>query len=275
MVTFIIWDVSPVFVDLGFFQIRWYSIFFALGFVLSYIILNRRFKKVGLEQKYLDKLTTYVVIATVIGARLAHCFFYDWSYYSDHIIEIFLPVRFNPNFEFIGFQGLASHGGIFGVAIAIILFSKKNRINTLWLFDRLAIVGALAGACIRFGNLMNSEIIGKPATIPWAFVFSRVDNVPRHPGQLYEALAYLGIFGVLLFIDGKNRRSSGFIFGLFFTLLFVARILIEFVKADQSAFEAGMILNMGQLLSIPFIILGVTIMLIKRKKDKSDLQITI
>ncbi len=269
MITFIIWDVSPVFVDLGFLQIRWYSLFFGLGFLLSYLILARRFDKLDLSRKDLDTLTFYVLIATVVGARLAHCIFYDWSYYSEHLLEIFLPVRFDPNFEFIGYQGLASHGGIFGVGLAIVIFSKKFKVNTWWLLDQLAVVGALAGACIRFGNLMNSEIIGKPATVPWAFVFTRVDQIPRHPGQLYEALSYLAIFVLLLVVQGKNRRPFGFLFGLFFVLLFTTRFIIEFVKADQSAFEAGMVLNMGQILSIPFIILGLTIMIIVAK-GKSD-----
>ena len=269
MFSYIIWDVSPIAVDLGFLQIRWYSLFFALGFVVSYILLNGRFKNAGLTQKHLDQLTGYVVLATVIGARLAHCLFYEWSYYTDHILEIFLPVRFSPEFEVIGFQGLASHGGIFGVAIAIVFFSRKNKLNTWWVLDSLAIVGALAGACIRLGNLMNSEIIGKPAEVPWAFIFNRVDSVPRHPGQLYEALAYLGIFGILALVDSNSKRSFGFIFGLFFTLLFATRFLIEFVKADQVAFEEGMFLNMGQLLSIPFLIGGLYVMSLKRNHNHS------
>ena len=220
-----------------------------------------------MEQKHLDELTGYVVLATVLGARLAHCLFYEWSYYSDHFLEIFLPVRFNPEFEFIGFQGLASHGGIFGVAIAIFLFARKNKVNTWWLLDRLSIVGALAGACIRFGNLMNSEIIGRPTEVPWAFIFERVDNIPRHPGQLYEALAYLAIFGILRMVDSNTKKSFGFIFGLFFTLLFSSRFLVEFVKADQVAFEAGMVLNMGQILSIPFLLGGILIMILKRNQN--------
>ncbi len=266
MPAYIIWDVSPIFIDLGFFQVRWYSLFFALGFVLSYMILNRQFKKAGLSQKLLDQLTGYVGLATIIGARLAHCIFYDWDYYSDHILEIFLPVRLSPEFEFIGFQGLASHGGIFCVGVAIILFSRKNQIDTWWLLDRLAIVGALAGACIRFGNLMNSEIIGKPTEVPWAFIFNRVDHLPRHPGQLYESLGYLIIFGILMLLDRSSKTAHGFLFGLFFSLLFATRFLVEFVKVDQVGFEADMTLNLGQLLSIPFFIGGIIVMYFKRDK---------
>lgn len=266
MLSYIIWNPDPYVFDLDFYALRWYSLFFALGFVFSYLILRGHFKKAGLEEEMLEKLTIYVVLATIIGARLGHCLFYDWDYYSDHIAEIFLPVRFEPEFEFTGFQGLASHGGIFGIVVAVLLYSRKYNVRALWLFDKLSLVGALAGACIRFGNLMNSEIIGKPADVPWAFVFERVDSVPRHPGQLYEALSYLLIFVILFFLTRNNKREPGFIFGLFFVLLFSARFIIEFFKADQSDFEAGMILNMGQLLSIPFILFGLWLLYTKRHK---------
>lgn len=266
MFSYITWNPDPFVFDLGFYALRWYSLFFALGFVISYLILKGYFKKAGLEEEMLDKLTIYVVLATIIGARLGHTLFYDWDYYSDHIAEIFLPVRFEPEFEFTGFQGLASHGGIFGIVVAVLLYSRKYNIKSLWVFDKLSLVGALAGAFIRFGNLMNSEIIGKPADVPWAFIFEKVDAIPRHPGQLYEALAYFTIFVILYFVTRNNKREPGFIFGLFFTLLFSARFVIEFFKADQSDFEAGMILNMGQLLSIPFILFGIVLLFLKRQK---------
>ena len=266
MLSYIVWNPDPLIFDLDFYGLRWYSLLFALGFVFSYLILRGYFKKAGLQEEMLEKLTVYVVLATIIGARLGHCLFYDWDYYSDHIAEIFLPVRFEPEFHFTGFQGLASHGGIFGIVVAVILYSRKYKINSLWIFDRLSLVGALAGACIRFGNLMNSEIVGKPADVPWAFVFVQVDSVPRHPGQLYEALSYLLIFVILYFLTKKSSREPGFIFGVFFVLLFTARFFIEFFKADQSDFEAGMILNMGQLLSIPFIIFGLIMIYLKRGK---------
>jgi phosphatidylglycerol---prolipoprotein diacylglyceryl transferase len=265
----IIWDPSPVIFDLGFIELRWYSFLFALGFVLSYNILKFQFKETGFGEKLLDKLTVYIILATVIGARLAHCLFYDWDYYSNHILEIFLPFRIHPEFEFTGFQGLASHGGIFAIVVAVILFSKKYDVKALWIFDKLSIVGALAGACIRFGNLMNSEIIGKPADVPWAFTFVRVDLIPRHPGQLYEAIVYLIIFAVLFSLDRKTKRESGFIFGLFFVLLFSARFIIEFFKTNQSDFEANFIFNLGQLLSIPFILFGA--IMIYRKRHKVSL----
>ncbi|MBL3658049.1 prolipoprotein diacylglyceryl transferase [Fulvivirga sediminis] len=264
---YIHWNPSKEIIDLGFYALRWYSLCFALGFVLSFYLLKKQFKTAGLDETYLEKLTMYLVLATVIGARLAHCIFYDFDYYSQHIAEIFLPVKFDP-FRFVGFQGLASHGGILGVFIATILFCRKYKVKPLWLLDRLSVVGALAGCCIRMGNLMNSEIIGKPTDVAWAFIFEQVDNVPRHPGQLYEAIAYFSIFVILSIVLKKSNRHNGFIFGLFFTLLFIARFLIEFVKADQSAFEAGMMFNMGQLLSIPFIIFGLVMMYLK--KDARD-----
>jgi prolipoprotein diacylglyceryl transferase len=238
---------------------------FAAGFVFSYLILNRYFKQVGLKEEYLDKLTVYMVVATIIGARLGHVFFYDWDYYHDHLAEIILPFRFEPEFQFTGFQGLASHGGIFAVFIALYLYSRKHKIRFLWILDMLSLVGPLAGACIRLGNLMNSEIIGEPATVPWAFIFERVDQIPRHPGQLYEALAYLMIFFLLNWLYRHRNFENGFLFGLFFVLLFGFRFLIEFTKADQVDFEAGMALNMGQILSIPFIVGGLIIMIMKRK----------
>ncbi|UII23631.1 prolipoprotein diacylglyceryl transferase [Fulvivirga ligni] len=267
---YITWAPDKEIIDLGFYALRWYSLLFALGFVLSFYLLRKQFKKAELDESYLEKLTMYLVLATVIGARLAHCLFYDFDYYSQHILEIFLPVKFDP-FRFVGFQGLASHGGILGVFIATVLFCRKYKVKPLWLLDRLSVVGALAGCCIRLGNLMNSEIVGSPSDVPWAFIFKEVDNVPRHPGQLYEALAYLSIFAILSIVLKKSNRHNGFIFGLFFTLLFIARFLIEFVKADQSAFEAGWLFNMGQLLSIPFIIFGIVMMYLKRgKRDPEE-----
>lgn len=272
--TYIHWNPDSTIIDLGFYALRWYSLLFALGFVLSYILMKRQFVKENIPEERLEKLTIYIVLATVIGARLGHCLFYDFDYYYRHVAEIFLPFRFQPTFEFTGYLGLASHGGIFGVMMATILFARNYKVNLFWLLDQLSVVGALAGCCIRLGNLMNSEIIGKPATVPWAFVFEQVDNVPRHPGQLYEALAYLGIFVLLYVLNRRIHKQPGFIFGLFMVLLFCARFLIEFVKADQSAFEAGMLFNMGQLLSIPFIILGIIIMLVKNKPVSPKVQET-
>jgi phosphatidylglycerol---prolipoprotein diacylglyceryl transferase len=265
LLNYIQWDPSITLVDLGFFQLRWYSLLFATGFILSYMILSRYFQKENVSIEKLDKLTVYIVLATIIGARLGHVIFYDWDYYSNHLLEIFLPFRFEPSFRFVGFQGLASHGGSIAILIAVWLYRRNQHLKELWTLDKLALVVPLAGMFIRLGNLMNSEIIGKPAEVPWAFVFEQVDNVPRHPGQLYEAIAYLLIFGITNLVYHNLKKQNGFVFGLFLVLLFSARFIIEFFKTHQSDFEIGMTLNMGQILSIPFIIFGLVLMFIKNK----------
>lgn len=261
---FIHWDPTGIIFDLGFYSLRWYSLLFALGFILSYILLKKEFKKDNLSEKYLEQLTIYIVTATIAGARLGHCLFYDFEYYSQNIAEIFLPVQFSPEFQFIGFQGLASHGAAAGILVAILLYCSKTKINLYWVIDKLALVMPLAFFCIRLGNFMNSEIIGKPTNSDWGVVFAQVDNIPRHPGQLYEAIAYLAIFGILNFNYPKFRKKPGITFGLLLILAPIARFILEFFKEDQSAFEAGMFLNMGQLLSIPFIILGILLLVRKQ-----------
>lgn len=261
---YIYWNPDGTLIDLGFYVLRWYSVLFALGFVFSYIILKKQFAKDNVPDEKLQGLIVYVVLATVIGARLGHCLFYDFEYYSQHVAEIFLPFRFEPSFQFVGYQGLASHGGAIAILIALIFYARKYDVKLFWILDKLALVIPLAGCFIRLGNLMNSEIIGKPSTAAWAFIFQKVDNVPRHPGQLYEAIAYLAIFVFLYILNKKINKEQGFIFGLFLTLLFSARFVIEFFKADQSAFEAGMAINMGQALSVPFIVFGLILILLKR-----------
>ncbi|WP_129718151.1 prolipoprotein diacylglyceryl transferase [Pedobacter sp. SYP-B3415] len=276
MTAYIHWNPSPELLDLGFIAIQWYSLLFALGFVFSFQILKREFTKDGYPVLLLEKLTVYVVLATLIGARLGHCFFYDWAYYKDHLLEIVLPIETQPVFRFTGFRGLASHGGALGIFIALVLFARKFKVSFLWILDKMALVIPLAGACIRFGNLMNSEIIGKPTDLPWAFIFEKVDGVPRHPGQLYEALCYLVLFALIHIVNRSGKRKPGFLFGLFLLLLFVIRFFIEFLKENQSAFEEGMQLNMGQLLSIPFILLGLFFMFRPGSKGvvKSDIHRT-
>ncbi|HEY3404976.1 MAG TPA: prolipoprotein diacylglyceryl transferase [Ohtaekwangia sp.] len=259
MTLFIHWDISPELIDLGFLSVRWYSLFFLAGFLLSYHILKYSFQRNNVAPHVLDRLTVYVVVATVVGARLGHCLFYDFDYYGQHPLEIFLPVQFEPEFKFTGYQGLASHGGAIGIVIAVFLFTRKYRVNIWWLLDQLALVVPLAGCCIRLGNLMNSEMIGKPTDLPWAFVFEREDMQPRHPGQLYEAILYLLIFMLMLVLHRRTHKQYGFIFGVFLSLLFIARFAVEFVKEPQSGFESGMTFNMGQLLSLPFIIMGIVL----------------
>lgn len=262
----IIWDPNDAIIDLGFFALRYYSLCFLLAFVSSYIVVKKQFIKYKLDVALMDSLTIYVVLGTLIGARLGHCLFYDFAYYSQHPLEIILPFTFTPEFKITGFQGLASHGGGLGIMLSLILFSRKFGIKLWFMLDQIALVVPLAGAFIRLGNLMNSEIIGKPTDVSWAFVFLRDDNIPRHPAQLYEAIAYVLIFGFVYLMINRFPKPSGFYFGMVISLIFSFRIAVEFIKEDQSAFEAGMLLNMGQILSIPFIFTGLWIMYLKNGK---------
>jgi prolipoprotein diacylglyceryl transferase len=269
---YITWNPNPDIFDLGFYALRWYSVLFLCGFVLSFIILKERFKEAHLDLYLLEKLTIYVVLGTLVGARLGHCLFYDWDYYSRHIAEIFLPLQFSPKLKITGYQGLASHGGGIGIFLALFFYNRrfKTHVNLLWIMDQLALVVPLAGCCIRLGNLLNSEIIGNPTDVSWAFIFVQNDGIPRHPAQLYEALSYLGIFIVLNLIARYRPSKNGFLLGVFLVLTFTARFLLEFVKADQSDFEANMALNMGQLLSIPFVLAGLALIIIKKDKTQAS-----
>jgi phosphatidylglycerol:prolipoprotein diacylglycerol transferase len=249
LLAFIEWSVSPEIFHLGPVSVRWYGLLFAMAFVAGYAIFTWVFKKEGKPKEDLEQLAVYMIFGTVIGARLGHCLFYNPEFYLLHPIEILKVWE----------GGLASHGAAIGILIALYLFSKKKKGYTmLWTLDRIVIVVALGGSFIRLGNLFNSEIIGKPADVPWAFIFTSVDNVPRHPTQIYESLAYLIVFLILIFIytKGIEKNKRGLLFGLFLVLVFTFRFFVEFLKEDQSAFEAGMVLNMGQLLSIPFVIAG-------------------
>ena len=265
----ITWNHDGGIVDLGFYELRWYSLLFALGFALSFFLLKRVFKEENVPAEKLDVLLIYIVFATVLGARLGHCLFYEFDYYSQHPIEILLPFRFSPQLEFTGFRGLASHGGAIGIMIAVLVYSKIEKMNVYWVMDKLALAIPLACAFIRLGNLFNSEMVGHPTSVPWAVVFLQLDEVPRHPGQLYEAIAYFSIFLFLNLFYQKVKKQNGFVFGLFLVLMFSARFALEFFKVDQVSFESGMAVNMGQLLSIPFIIGGVYLMVRKVKTLKS------
>ena len=264
---YITWDVNPELVNLenipiiGALSIRYYGVLFAAGFVFGYLIFMRIFKTEKISIEVLDKLTLYMVLGTVIGARLGHVFFYQPDYYLSHPHEIL----------FIWHGGLASHGAAIGILIALYLFVRKEKKPYIWILDRISIAIALAGFFIRMGNLMNSEIYGIQTDLPWGFIFVRNNEImPKHPTQIYEALAYLLIFIVLfrLYFKNKGQFRPGLLFSLFLILVFTARFLIEFVKEVQVPFEQQMTLNMGQWLSIPFIILG-SILLFRTLKSKS------
>lgn len=255
------WDVNPEIFRIGSFAIRWYGLLFASSFLFGYLIMLKIFKNENLSEAILDKLTIYMAVGTIVGARLGHCFFYEPAYYLAHPLEIFMTWR----------GGLASHGGAIGILTAIWLFCRKEKKEYTWVIDRIAIVVALSGFFIRMGNLMNSEIYGVETTVPWGFVFLRNgETAPKHPTQIYEALTYLGIFLLLLWIYWRKKGEyiQGTLISLACILIFVSRFFIEFLKEDQVAFEAGMKLNMGQLLSIPFIFLGLAWLYYSLKKKK-------
>ncbi|QNL48935.1 prolipoprotein diacylglyceryl transferase [Olivibacter sp. SDN3] len=252
------WDINPEIFSIGSFGLRYYTLCFMLAFFLSYVILLNIFRKEGKSQELLDKLTIYVFIGTVLGARIGHCLFYEFDYYKDHLLEMILPIRnINGNLTFTGYQGLASHGGAIGIILALILYCRKTKVNFWWIADRLVIVAALSGTLIRLGNFFNSEIIGTPSKLPWAVIFAQIDNIPRHPAQLYESLGYLLIF-LLLYSSYRQKKyiKPAYLFGFFMATVFGLRFIMEFVKENQEAFENNMTLNMGQILSAPFIILG-------------------
>ncbi len=264
MLQYIVWDVKPTIFGIGNFQLRYYSLLFALGFIIGYLIVKRFFKRENIELKELDNLLIYIIVGALVGARLGHCLFYDWAYFSNHILEIFLPVQFSP-FRFTGFQGLASHGGAIGILITLALFIRKSKTikNYFQLLDYVAIPTALAGGFIRLGNLMNSEIYGHQTDLPWGFIFVRNgDTWASHPTQIYEALAYFTIFVILLVLYNKNwqKKIHGMYIGLFLIMVFTFRFFVEYVKEVQVEFEKTMALNMGQILSIPFIIVGIALL---------------
>jgi phosphatidylglycerol---prolipoprotein diacylglyceryl transferase len=258
ILSFIHWNVSPILFSLGPVSVRWYGLLFAMSFVVGYFIMLRIFQKENIPETLLDQLSMYMLISTVVGARLGHVLFYEPEAYLAHPLDIFK----------IWEGGLASHGAAIGIIFALFLFSRKTRQPFLWVIDRIVIVVALSGFFIRMGNLFNSEIFGNVTQRPWGFIFEHVgETLPRHPTQIYEGLCYLGIFFFLLwyYYHKQGRPRPGFLFGFFLTVLFSVRLIIEFLKEPQVSFEHSLPLNMGQLLSIPFIIAGIVILLRKPK----------
>jgi prolipoprotein diacylglyceryl transferase len=289
----IVWNPSEG-IDLGFFVIRFYSLMFVIAFGLGWYIMKNIFERENESIEKLDSLFIWTVLATLIGARLGHVLFYDWEYFRNHLLEIFLPFRFSPEFEFTGFQGLASHGAAISIIIAMYYFSKKVlKRPLLWILDRVVIPVASGAIFVRLGNFFNSEIIGKETNSAFGIRFVRdqfsprdavnatqianpndaynaivsdpkfaglLEQVPvKHPAQLYEAFCYVFVFAILYFLYWKTeaRLKSGFLFGLFLVLLFSVRIVVEFVKESQGGFESALgLLSTGQWLSIPFILIG-------------------
>jgi phosphatidylglycerol:prolipoprotein diacylglycerol transferase len=245
----ITWNVNPALLEFENFEIRYYGVLFAAGFLISYYMVQHFYKRESQNPEEVDKLTLYVLLGAVLGARFGHVFFYEPQYYLAHPSEILK----------VWHGGLASHGGTIGILLALILYVKKFKRNYLWTLDRIAIPTALTGAMIRLGNLMNSEIYGHETDLPWGFIFERNNEVvAKHPTQIYEALSYLLIFVLLWFMYKKRGKETphGLIVGIFLVAVFGMRFLIEFIKNDQVAFESGMLINMGQWLSIPMVLGG-------------------
>lgn len=301
----IVWNPSEG-IDLGFFIIRFYSLMFVIAFGLGWYIMKNIYDRENESIEKLDSLFIWTVLATLLGARLGHVLFYDWEYFRNHLLEIFLPFRFTPNFEFTGYQGLASHGAAISIIIAMYYYSKKVlQRPLLWILDRIVIAVASGAIFVRLGNFFNSEIIGKETTSAFGIKFVRdqfsprdavnatqipnpkdayqaiatnpqfanlLEQVPaRHPAQLYEAFCYVFVFALLFFLYWKTeaRLKSGFLFGLFLVLLFSVRIVVEFVKESQGGFESALgLLSTGQWLSIPFILIGLYFIFTAKKLVK-------
>ncbi len=268
------WNPDPELFNLfGSFSIRYYGLLWGVGFVLACIIVQREYRDRKISEDKFTPLFIYCVIGITLGARLGHCIFYDWSYYQNHLIEMILPIRQFPGegWKWIGYKGLASHGGTLGLIIALWLYCRKTKMHYMDVLDMIAVATPICACFIRLANLMNSEIIGKPTDMPWAFVFERIDMLPRHPAQLYEAIAYFIFFLGMIYLYKKSDHGTklhrGFFFGLCLTEIFVFRFFVEFLKENQVDFENTMTLNMGQWLSIPFVIIGIYFMLFYGKKQ--------
>jgi prolipoprotein diacylglyceryl transferase len=266
------WNPNPEIFKLFGISIRYYGLLWALGIGLAAIVVHYLYKDKRIEEKKFEPLFVYCFLGIFVGARLGHCLFYDPGYYLHNITEMLLPIKLLPGggWKFIGYAGLASHGGTLGLIISLWIYCRKVKMNYLDVVDIIAIYTPLTCICIRMANLMNSEIIGKPTNAPWAFVFEKVDMVARHPAQLYEAIVYLILFFIMFFIYKQydKRLHRGFYFGICLTYIFAFRFLIEFLKENQVDFESGMTFNMGQWLSVPLVLIGLITLLYGKRLDR-------
>lgn len=267
LLSYIIWDPNLFAFHIGSFGIRWYSLCWGIGLALAYILVRRLYKEQKIKNEYFDPLLLYCFVGILAGARLGHCLFYQPEYFLsswEHAVEMIVPMHHmaDGSWKYVGYEGLASHGGTIGLIIALYLYYRRTHLNLWIVLDNIAIATPITACFIRLGNLMNSEIIGKVTDVPWAFIFEKVDKVPRHPGQLYEAIAYAVFFfvGWYLYRHKPQKVGTGFFFGLCLTLIFTFRFFVEYTKDIQVDFESEMFLNMGQLLSIPFVIIGIACM---------------
>ncbi len=280
---FIVWNPDLEAFHLGPITVRWYGLMWIIGLALAYLVVKRLYKEQKIKDEYFDPLFIYCFLGILIGARLGHCLFYQPQDYLTSLkgfVEMLLPIHFLPDggWKLTGYAGLASHGGTLGLMIALWLYVRKTKLSIWTVLDNIAIATGTTACFIRLGNLMNSEIIGKITDVPWAFIFEKVDAMPRHPGQLYEAIAYALLFFIMWAIYKRSSQhpspnthhpqvGTGWYFGFCLTYIFTFRFIIEYTKEIQEAFEATLPLDMGQILSIPFIIIGVYCM-IRAKKVK-------
>lgn len=282
LLNYIVWNPDLEAFRLGPLAVRWYGLMWITGLALAYFVVKRLYKEQKIKDEYFDPLFIYCFFGILIGARLGHCIFYEPDYFltsGKGLIEMILPIRFLPEggFKLIGYAGLASHGGTLGLMIALYMYVRKTKLSIWTVLDNIAIATGTTACFIRLGNLMNSEIIGKVTDVPWAFIFEHVDKVPRHPGQLYEAIAYAILFCIMWTIYKRSHQhptsntqhpqvGTGWYFGFCLTYIFTFRFFIEYTKEIQEAFEASLPIDMGQILSIPFIILGAYCMIRAKKQ---------
>lgn len=260
---YILWNPSLEAFRIGSFAFRWYSLCWLVGLMIAYFVVKKLFRDQKIKDELFDPLFIYCFLGILIGARLGHCIFYQPDYFLTSwkgFIEMLLPINIgiDGSWQFCGYQGLASHGGTLGLIIALVLYVKRTGVGLWRVLDNIAIATGSTACFIRLGNLMNSEIIGRQTDVPWAFIFERVDLLPRHPGQLYEAIAYAVLFVVMIMLYKRMAKyvGTGFYFGLCLTYIFTFRFFIEFTKEVQEAFEEGLMFDMGQLLSLPFVAVG-------------------
>lgn len=266
----ITWNVDPTIFKIGPLEIRWYGLLFASGFLVGYQIMAKIFKIENKPEKDLDALLMTMILSTVLGARIGHYVFYEGSHFMED------PIKFMGEMLIPPYSGLASHGAAFGILLGLFIFvSRHKEYSYLWVTDRMVIISALAGCFIRFGNLMNSEIVGKPTDVPWAFTFlqkySDLPEVPRHPSQLYESISCFILFVILYGIYNKMKENTprGLLTGIFFVWVFTLRFFYEYLKENQKSFEDSMSLNMGQILSIPIVIFGAIILFYSFKNKQT------
>lgn len=272
VLAYLIWDFDPEIFTIGGFTLRYYAVLFVLGIILSGVVVRGIFRDQHIPGSKFDLLVSYCFVGILLGARLGHCLFYEPGYFLSHPLEMFLPVAksVNGDYVFVGYRGLAGHGATIGLLLTLFIYARRVKISLLSIFDYMAIVTPLCAFFIRLGNFFNSEIIGTVTDLPWAFVFKRMDDEPRHPAQLYEAIVYLLFFLLNLFLYKKysTRLFQGFFFALNLILIGTFRFLIEFIKERQVAFEENLSLDMGQWLSLPFIIAGMCVVFYSMKMKR-------